>query len=163
MSQSLRKSGQFLFGIAFACFPQPLESRNPFVNQVSFFYLFWKWYQRRFLCRNPFVNQVSFFNKWNGQSSASMGRNPFVNQVSFFATRGVKWTGALIKRRNPFVNQVSFFTSPAFSASGRQRASQSLRKSGQFLLSRRGSQRSGVVVSQSLRKSGQFLCWSPVN
>ena len=59
--------------------------------------------------------------------------------------------------RNPFVNQVSFFKW-AEGRLARHLASQSLRKSGQFLCVEQ-VQADGSVrkMSQSLRKSGQFL------
>jgi len=47
----------------------PAESRNPFVNQVSFFYEEENRIKEIFRCRNPFVNQVSFFKPY-------LGRNP---------------------------------------------------------------------------------------
>ena len=86
MSQSLRKSGQFLCLVLLSVTPERL-SRNPFVNQVSFFgHDSLK--RRRAQCRNPFVNQVSFFylyRVFKGEDIA-LCRNPFVNQVSFFPT-----------------------------------------------------------------------------
>ncbi len=59
-SQSLRKSGQFLYAQELVNQPVALR-RNPFVNQVSFFV---KSSFTPAICRegrNPFVNQVSFF------------------------------------------------------------------------------------------------------
>jgi len=62
-SQSLRKSGQFLWKKYLEDKVNLRASRNPFVNQVSFFK-----FSGNFLknikvqrSRNPFVNQVSFF------------------------------------------------------------------------------------------------------
>jgi len=133
LSQSLRKSGQFLFAGTVAVAPMFTMGRNPFVNQVSFFShrraptgqvfksqslrksgqflshenLHRPQFHRR---RNPFVNQVSFFFAPVRQCAGEeAGRNPFVNQVSFFVKP--TWRNNLTgrERRNPFVNQVSFF------------------------------------------------------
>ena len=64
---------------------------------------------------------------------AHRGRNPFVNQVSFF-----------------IVNLTQHTATP-------EQMSQSLRKSGQFLLVGLREIEDTAIASQSLRKSGQFL------
>ncbi len=60
--------------------------------------------------------------------------------------------------RNPFVNQVSFFIDPGYPDRVLSMGSQSLRKSGQFLLVNLTQHlATPEQMSQSLRKSGQFL------
>jgi len=62
MSQSLRKSGQFLLVCVLAGSAHTGLGRNPFVNQVSFFRgIPPRRKPPRRKRRNPFVNQVSFF------------------------------------------------------------------------------------------------------
>jgi len=60
-SQSLRKSGQFLFDLSNSTGEKIIIGRNPFVNQVSFFLEQVRQYAGAPVSRNPFVNQVSFF------------------------------------------------------------------------------------------------------
>jgi len=141
---------------------QFLRGRNPFVNQVSFFgnsyatlqhlsasqslrksgqflYVTTRKLSRIEACRNPFVNQVSFFREsWLIHSLSVSGRNPFVNQVSFFTAGCTRTsTAGWVSGRNPFVNQVSFFAKLLSEYWCRRfTASQSLRKSGQFLFKR---------------------------
>jgi len=159
-------------------------SRNPFVNQVSFFPGDGTWTSVHDLaCRNPFVNQVSFFNKeeekmklkrhWSqslrksGQFLCSMkqskSRKSCLSQSlrksgQFLFKTHQRKNSNIVKGRNPFVNQVSFFLISSLSWSRAHRhPSQSLRKSGQFLSSFCGKPRGPRQPSQSLRKSGQFL------
>ncbi len=158
MSQSLRESGQFL--LAGRCQQRPpLRSRNPFVNQVSFF---------------DFYADSTWENLFGGSQSLresgqflwlqpkfemlirNWGRNPFVNQVSFFPDR--KPQGILKGPcRNPFVNQVSFFEIGKEYETDEAVASQSLRESGQFLCHYLHTMCGNSLSSQSLRESGQFL------
>jgi len=84
-SQSLRKSGQFLFLFHAGYLPEG-GSRNPFVNQVSFFLVDVGW------TSSPYGRS---------QSLRKSGQFLFDNAVG----KGGKW----VTRRNPFVNQVSFF------------------------------------------------------
>ncbi len=155
-SQSLRKSGQFLYdahrgGIEDCRMSQSLRKSGQFLLSITSSAM-----AGLRLCRNPFVNQVSFFVSGLYKPLWSPSRNPFVNQVSFFPYMPeFYWLPS--SGRNPFVNQVSFFSFMIAELKDYD-TSQSLRKSGQFLsLSTWNSRRGKRSLSQSLRKSGQFL------
>ena len=112
LSQSLRKSGQFLL-VQNQLIARLRRGRNPFVSQVNFFAL---------------IRDSGSTSRFN------MRRNPFVSQVNFFmsGTQDCLKSESVLGR-NPFVSQVNFFVQAWYKQRWKWSLSQSLRKSGQFL------------------------------
>ena len=98
--------------------------------------------------RNPFVNQVSFFAmEWAfPQDKDRKGRNPFVNQVSFFFEAERK-TARDLKESQSLRKSGQFLSRQMTAEETALCMSQSLRKSGQFLSMKTCTNHSFIVVA----------------